>query len=86
MKQQALLWSLEAAASFAAFTSFIILHVQDFDSVFWLDTNESIQGIGGVLSQEGKPLAFFSEKLSGARLNYCTYDLKFYAIVQAIKH
>ena len=43
-------------------------------------------GIGGVLSQEGKPIAFFSEKLNGAKLNYSAYDLEFYAIVQSIKH
>ncbi|GJW71821.1 putative reverse transcriptase domain-containing protein [Tanacetum coccineum] len=31
-------------------------------------------------------LAYFSEKLSGAKLRFGTYDLEFYAIVQAIKH
>jgi len=42
--------------------------------------------LGGVFRQESKPIAFFSEKLSGAKLNYCTYDLEFYATVKAIKH
>lgn len=27
-----------------------------------------------------------SEKISGARLNYSTYDVEFYAVVQAVKH
>ncbi|KAH9724620.1 hypothetical protein KPL70_007553 [Citrus sinensis] len=31
-------------------------------------------GIGAVLMQEGHPIAYFSEKLSGAALNYPTYD------------
>ncbi|WP_163014107.1 reverse transcriptase domain-containing protein, partial [Streptomyces sp. S1] len=31
-------------------------------------------GIGGVLMQEGRPVAYFSEKLRGATLNYPTYD------------
>ncbi|RVX17088.1 Transposon Ty3-I Gag-Pol polyprotein [Vitis vinifera] len=32
------------------------------------------------------PVAFFSEKLNGAKKKYSTYDLEFYAVVQAIKH
>ena len=31
-------------------------------------------------------MAYFSEKLNSAKLNYSTYDVEFYAIVQAIKH
>lgn len=31
-------------------------------------------------------MAFYSEKLAGARGRYSTYDVEFYAIVQAIKH
>ena len=40
-------------------------------------------GIGGVLSQEGHPIAFFSEKLNDAKRRYSTYDKEFYAIVQS---
>ncbi|PKI67451.1 hypothetical protein CRG98_012035 [Punica granatum] len=38
-------------------------------------------GIGAVLTQEGRPIAYFSEKLSGAALNYPTYDKELYALV-----
>jgi hypothetical protein len=31
-------------------------------------------------------MAFFSEKLSGPRLNYSTYDVEFYALVQLLRH
>ncbi|XP_073120094.1 uncharacterized protein [Henckelia pumila] len=44
------------------------------------DQEESL-GIGGVLMQGGRPIAYFSEKLSGAALNYPTYDKEFYALV-----
>jgi len=43
-------------------------------------------GIGGVLTQEGKPLAFFSEKLCDSRRKYSTYDKEFYAIVRCLEH
>ena len=38
-------------------------------------------GIGVVLSQNGKPVAFFSEKLPGVNLRYNTYDVDFYVVV-----
>ncbi|XP_073138104.1 uncharacterized protein [Henckelia pumila] len=42
-------------------------------------------GIGSVLTQGGKPVAYFSEKLSGASLNYPTYDKEFYALVRILE-
>jgi len=42
-------------------------------------------GIGAVLMQEGRPIAYFSEKLSGAALNYPTYDNELYALVRALE-
>ena len=54
--------------------------------MFVLHTDASKVGVGGVLSQKGRPIAYFSEKLSGAKLRYSTYDVEFYAIVQAVKH
>ena len=35
--------------------------------------------------QEGRPIAYFSEKLNRTRLNYSTYDREFYAIVKALE-
>uniref|UniRef100_A0A2N9H1M6 Integrase catalytic domain-containing protein n=1 Tax=Fagus sylvatica TaxID=28930 RepID=A0A2N9H1M6_FAGSY len=43
-------------------------------------------GIGGVLSQERHPVAYFSEKLNDAKLKYSTYDKEFYAIVRSLWH
>uniref|UniRef100_A0A2N9G4P9 Reverse transcriptase n=1 Tax=Fagus sylvatica TaxID=28930 RepID=A0A2N9G4P9_FAGSY len=37
--------------------------------------------IGGVLSQERHPIAYFSEKLNDAKLKYSTYDKEFYAVL-----
>jgi hypothetical protein len=37
--------------------------------------------LGRVLLQDGKPVAYFSEKLSGLVLNYSTYDKELYPLV-----
>jgi hypothetical protein len=36
--------------------------------------------------QEGRPVAYFSEKLSGAALNYPTYDKEMYPLVRALEN
>ncbi|KAK8676548.1 hypothetical protein V6N13_142122 [Hibiscus sabdariffa] len=41
--------------------------------------------IGAVLTQDGHPIAYFSEKLNGASLNYPTYDKEMYALVRALE-
>ncbi|GJW22444.1 RNA-directed DNA polymerase [Tanacetum coccineum] len=43
-------------------------------------------GIGVVLSQLGRPIAYFSEKLNDAKRRYTTYDKEFYAIIRALDH
>jgi hypothetical protein len=35
--------------------------------------------------QEKRPIAYFSEKLNGAALNYPTYDKELYALVRALE-
>jgi hypothetical protein len=49
-----------------------LLQLPDFGKTFELKCDASGIGIGGVILQEGKPVAYFSEKLSGP-LNYSTY-------------
>uniref|UniRef100_A0A2N9H665 Integrase catalytic domain-containing protein n=1 Tax=Fagus sylvatica TaxID=28930 RepID=A0A2N9H665_FAGSY len=40
---------------------------------------------GAVLMQEKRPIAYFSEKLNEAALNYPTYDKELYALVRALE-
>ena len=62
-----------------------MLALPDFSKVFQVDCDASGSAIGAVLNQEGKPIAYFSEKLNDAKRKYSFSDQEFYAIVQALK-
>jgi hypothetical protein len=58
-----------------------LLQLPDFGKTFELGCDANEIGIGGVLLQEGKLIAYFSKKLRGHSLNYSTYDKELYALV-----
>nr|KYP58009.1 Transposon Ty3-G Gag-Pol polyprotein [Cajanus cajan] len=62
-----------------------LLALLDFSRTFELECDASRVGIGVILIQGGHPVAYFSEKLKGASLNYPTYDKEFYALVRALQ-
>ncbi|PKI38558.1 hypothetical protein CRG98_040991 [Punica granatum] len=82
-------WTNGAEMAFQKFkkrlTTATILVLLNFQQPFELHSDASKVGIGAVLSQNNRPIAFFSEKLTRAKVRYNTYDVEFYAVVQAHK-
>jgi hypothetical protein len=89
-KKGAFLWTTDAQKAFEVVKELLtkapILQLPNFELPFEVSCDASHSGIGGVLSQNGHPIAFFSEKLNDARKRYSTYDLELYAVVQSLKH
>jgi hypothetical protein len=62
-----------------------ILRVPDMDVDFLVCTDGSKEGLGGVLMQYGRVIAYISRKLRRHEENYVMHDLELVAIVYALK-
>jgi len=62
-----------------------LLIYPDWNKLFDIHTDASDQQLGAVISQNGKPIAFFSRRLSKAQRNYTTTEKELLSIVECLK-
>jgi len=62
-----------------------ILAIANPEKPYTVTTDASDLAIGGILSQEGHPIAFYSRKLSPAEQNYPVHEKEELAIVNALR-
>ena len=62
-----------------------ILAFPDFNKTFHVYTDASDYQLGGVIMQEGKPLAFYTRKLNDAQTRYSTGEQELLGIVETLK-
>ena len=90
MKQEEFVWTKAAAKAFnevkQKMTEAPVMRLPNFTKPFEVECDASSIGLGGVLSQERHPIAYFSEKLNGTKQKYSIYDKELYAIIRALGH
>ncbi|CAJ2665277.1 unnamed protein product [Trifolium pratense] len=89
LKSNAFTWTDAADKAFTALkttmTKLPLLTLPDFSLPFEVTTDASLHAVGVVLSQQSKPLAFFSKKLTARLSASSTYIRELYALTEAIK-
>lgn len=89
LKKNGFKWTEAATEAFLklkeAVTNPPVLALPNFSKAFIIECDASSVGIGAVLMQEGKPIAYFSQALKGRTLTMSTYEKELLALVSAIK-
>ena len=63
----------------------VLLSYPNFSEKFMIQTEASRAKLGGVMSQNRKPIAFYSLKLTPSQLNYMTTEIELLSTVENLK-
>ncbi|XP_057755441.1 uncharacterized protein LOC130974589 [Arachis stenosperma] len=82
-------WSKECQKAFdelkAGITEGLVLALPNYSKVFEVHTDASDYAIGGVLMQEGHPIAFESHKLNDTKRRYTVQEKEMTAVVHCLR-
>lgn len=89
IKNDSFKWSTEATIAFnnlkQAMLSPQVLALPDFNKPFVIESDASGHGIGAVLQQEGRPIAFTSKALCPRNQALSAYEREMLAIIHAVQ-
>lgn len=89
LKKGAFKWSEEAELAFnalkEAMSSTPVLAMPDFTKPFVLETDACQTGVGAVLMQDGKPIAFLSKVLDSRHMSLSTYEKVLMTVIMAVQ-
>ena len=88
-KGKSFIWTTRQQKAFERIKKVIAIETMlvypDFDIPFEVHTGSSDYQLGGVVAQRGKPIGFFSRKLSSAQKNYTTGEKELLGIAETLK-
>lgn len=62
----------------------LVLAMCDYEEIFIIETDSCDRGIGVVLIETGRPIAYFSKGLSPRNITISTYKKELLAVVMAV--
>lgn len=87
LKKDGFKWSQEVEKAFQrlkqAMVQAIVLALPDFSKLFIVKADASGNGLGAILMQEGRPIAFYSKAIFERALGRSTYEKELMAIVHS---
>lgn len=89
LKKNSFEWTIEAGSTFEALKRVMssppVLALPDFKQTFYVECDASGTRVGAVLTQQGRPLAYFSRGLKGKSTFLSAYEKELLALVIAVR-
>jgi hypothetical protein len=89
-KKDSFKWSTEAQEAFemlkTRLTTAPVLALPDFTKEFTIECDASGQGLGAILMQDKRPIAYYSKALGVRNLTKSAYEKELMVVVLAIQH